>query len=137
MDDSRIDPHIVARCLGACQGELRERLDYGAKLQGVKGAMRLALRVKCSRSGYEQPVPTNIARLLDFARLRLLGTLDLTEALSASSAFESEADAARVVRTLAHDTVRIMYKAIPLRGGADTCRQKMLPSKSQGLPNAK
>ena len=30
MDDSRIDPHIVARCLGACQGELRERLDYDA-----------------------------------------------------------------------------------------------------------
>ena len=51
---------------------------------------------------------------LDFARLCLLGTLDLTEALSASSAFESEADAARVVRMLAHDTVRIMYKASPL-----------------------
>ena len=54
--------------------------------------------------------------LLDFARLRLLGTLDLTEALSASSAFESEADAARVVRMLAHDTVRIMYKASPPPG---------------------
>ncbi len=75
MDDSRIDPHIVARYLGAaCQGELRERLDCGAKLQGVKGAMRLALRAKCSRWGYGQPVPTSIARLLDFARLRLLGT---------------------------------------------------------------
>ena len=70
---------------------------------------------------------------LDFARLCLLGTLDLTEALSASSAFESEADAARVVRMLAHDTVRIMYKASPPLGEEPTASRQLQPEQQLQL----
>ena len=63
----------------------------------------------------------------------MLGTLDLTEALSASSAFESEADAARVVRMLAHDTVRIMYKASPPLGEEPTASRQLQPEQQLQL----
>ena len=59
----------LSRCLGDCQGELRERLEYAAKLQGVKGAMRLALRAHCSKSDYVQLLQPEIARLSDFAEV--------------------------------------------------------------------
>ncbi len=100
---------------------------YGNGISAIQDHM-LAFRLTAGWSVLGQcKTSIKLARppecLLDFARLRLLGTLDLREALSASSAFESEADAARVVRMLAHDTVRIMYiQGQPPSGGGTNCK---------------
>ena len=71
--------------------------------------------------------------LLDFARLRLLRTLDLTEALSASSAFESEANVARVVQPIqgrrgwtSGRKIACMTCALPLALATSLCIRESL-----------